>query len=362
MRESKQYERQLGKEKVVIEVVEAEGVGPIINNDVIKARKTSLADAQKRASELVIGVYISAQSWVSKSELIEDNITTQTEAYIEKYDIIKEWKDENFYRTKIRVHVRKEDLLKKIADLDNQLTPKKYGNPKISFWITERIDNEETMSNTAELELMKSFVDAGFVVSDVKPKEFYANRSSLLNDEAANLKKLKADIVVFGDAASNFNTDKGIGGFVSYRSNISLKILMSATKDIITTINKTASGMDVTNENAAKVSITNVAKKSAKDLPQSVLKYLKERAYATLFIQGVYSIIDLNNLISKIRAYGLVKDSWVRIYANQEAVVSLDLRKGTIGDIVKLLENSDNWNCKVLQIGQYENRVKVTKK
>ena len=71
------------------EVVEAEGSAPVINGDLAGSKKTSLHEAMKSALGLVIGVYVSQESLVSKAILIEDNITSQTEGYIEKYDVLK---------------------------------------------------------------------------------------------------------------------------------------------------------------------------------------------------------------------------------------------------------------------------------
>jgi len=65
------------------ELVEAEGMGPIINGDIASAKQTSLSDALKNSLGLVIGVYVSQEALTSKAALIEDNITSQSEGYIE---------------------------------------------------------------------------------------------------------------------------------------------------------------------------------------------------------------------------------------------------------------------------------------
>jgi len=242
-----------------VEVVEAEGVAPLSAN-LGQARQNAVNDAQKRAVESVVGVYVSAASLVSKAQLLEDNITSQTEGYIQDYKIIKERKDNDFYRVNIKAWVKSDDLSKKISEMD--VNPKKYGNPLMSFWINEKVDSQAENENIAELGLMKSFVDAGFVVSDQKPQEYYASQSAVLNDNPDNLQKLKADIVVIGDANSTFNTDQGLGGLVSYRANMSFKILMTATKEIITTKSDVASGIDINKPASAKKALQNVERKN----------------------------------------------------------------------------------------------------
>lgn len=136
------------------ELVKTEGSAPIIDNNLLDAKKTAIHDALKNALNLVVGVYVSQESLVSKSILIEDNITSQTEGYIEKYQILKEWQENNFYKVKIEALVKKEDISSKIKALD--LEPKKLGNPIIKFQIEEQIDNEISNNNYAVNELKKT--------------------------------------------------------------------------------------------------------------------------------------------------------------------------------------------------------------
>ena len=100
-----------------VEVVEAEGIAPLSAN-LGQARQNAVNDAQKRAVESVVGVYVSAASLVSKAQMLEDNITSQTEGYIQDYKIIKEKKDNDFYRVNIKAWVKRDGLSKKISEMD----------------------------------------------------------------------------------------------------------------------------------------------------------------------------------------------------------------------------------------------------
>jgi hypothetical protein len=338
------------KGKVKVEVVEAEGVAPI-SGDAGQDRNNAISDAQKRAVESVVGVYVSAESLVSKAKLVEDNITSQTEGFIEKYKVLAEKKDDTFYRVYIKAWVRSGDLSRKVEAMD--LNPEKYGNPLMSFWIEEKIDSKDQGTKVVELELMKAFIDAGFVVSDHKPQEYYNSRASLLSDNPQNLEKLKADIVILGDAQSTFNTDQGLGGLVSYRASVSFKILMTATREIITTENDMASGVDINRDNSAKKALQNVAEKTSKGLPDEVLKYLKERAFMSLVIKNVADISQLKRLSRSIRVFPTVKDAWVKKYSEKMAVVSLVLKRGTLDEVAKMLELNDNFEIRVENVGKY---------
>lgn len=339
------------KKKDKIEVVEAEGLAPLTGK-VGQDRKNAVGAAQKRAVELVVGVYVSADSLVSKAMLIEDNITSQTEGFIKKYKILKEKKDEDFYRVKIKAWVKVEDLNTKISNMD--LDPEKYGNPSMAFWIDEIIDNESAGTNTVEIELMKPFVDAGFVVSDQKPRDFYKSHSSLLNDDLESLEQLASDIVVLGNAQSVFNTDQGLGGLISYRATVSLKIMMTSTREIITTKNETASGIDITKPAAAKKALESSAGKASKGLSEQVHNYLKERAFPVMVLKNIEGLPQLKRITRSLKTFPTVKDCWTKKYAEGVAQIAFNLKRGTLEEVAKMLEINDNWKFKVLNVGRYE--------
>jgi len=313
------------------EVVEAEGVGPIINNDINGAKKTSLHEAMKNALGLVIGIYVSQEALVSKAILIEDNITSQTEGYIEKYDVTKEWREGDFYKTRIRALVRKEDLSAKLKALD--LEPKKLGNPLVAFSIEESIDGKPSETKYSESELKNKFVEAGFVVSE-------------------DLKG--SDILINGKADSSFNTDQGLGGMVSYRASVSYKAIKTGSNDVITTFEETMGGVDVNKMAAAKASILNGARKVGQGFPNTVLKFLKERSTVRITVNNVDTINKLNDFVRSVRTLLEVRDSFVRNYSNNVASIDLDMKRGTASDIAKRLEQNQNFTVKISKVGAYD--------
>lgn len=318
------------KAGAAVEIVEAEGIAPIVNNDITGAKKTSLHEAMKNALGLVIGVYVSQEALVSKAILIEDNITSQTEGYIEKYEVLKESRDGEFYKTKIRARVRKEDLAAKLKTLE--LEPKKLGNPVVAFSIKESIDGEPSDTRYAESELKKKFIEEGFVVAETE----------------------KCDILINGKADATFNTDQGLGGMISYRAAVSVKAVKPGSNDVITTSDETTGGVDVTKPAAAKTAIMNGAQKISADLPSTVLKFLKERSVVRLSLSNVENMNKLNEFTRSVRALIEVRDCWVRNYSNGTASLDLDLKRGTAPDIAKRLEQNKNFNIKIKNLGAYD--------
>ncbi len=332
------------------EIVVAEGIAPL-SDDLIKSREIAISDAQKRAIELVVGVYVSAENFVSKAKLIEDNITGQTEGYIEKYEILKEWQENPFYKVQIKARVRKEDLSKKIEELN--LAPKKQITATLSFWIKEKIDSQASDSSIVEKEIMKIFTDAGFTVSDRKPQEYYKDIQNILDENPENLEsKLKSDIVVIGEASSDFNTDKGLGGFISYRAITSVKAIKNLNKDIITTVQETAGGIDLNKDLAAKAALINAAKKSGEELKEKVIKYLKEHPYNNIILKGKTTINEINTLVRRIRALPSVKDCWLKTFSEDETLLEFIIKRGNIADVAKQIEQVEI-PYKILTIENY---------
>ena len=295
------------------EVVEAEGLSPVVNGDAEGAKKAALADAMRNALGLVVGIYVSQDALVSKSVLIDENITSQTEGYIEKYEVLKESREGDFHKTRIRAHVRKEDLSAKLRQLETE--PQRLGNPVIGFDIKEAVDGKDQPSSFAELELKGSFTDAGFMTGE----------------------KGKADILIKGSARSDFNTREGLGGFVSYRASLSVNAVKQGSDETLATAQETAGGIDLNDAAAARAAIINTAKKSANDLCEKVLKALREKSMVRLNLSNVASLNDLSDFMKSLRNIPSVRDCWLRNYSGAEASVDVAMRKGGAADLSQLL-------------------------
>lgn len=313
-----------------VEVVESEGMGPIVEGNIEGAKKTSLHEAMRNALGLVVGVYVSQDALVSKAILIDENITSQTEGYIEKYEVLKEYRDGDFYKTRIRAHVRKEDLSAKLRNLETE--PQRLGNPLIGFDIKESIDSKPTGTNYAELELKNKFVESGWTVSE----------------------KERANILIQGEVQSNFNTREGLGGFISYSATISLNAVKVDTGETIATAQKAEGGI-YTNEHAAsRAAIIRSAEKISEDLKDKILKYLKEKTLVHLTLSNVDSMNKLSEFIKSVRNIPLVRDCWLRDFSNGTAVMDIRIRKGNATNLSELLSKNTKFPLKILNTGTYK--------
>ena len=96
------------------------------DGDIVKVRgkgtgsdKTeALKDAYRDAVERAVGLYVDAEQMMKNEELVKDQILTQSNAYIEKYDVTKESaKPNGLVEVQILAEVRKTALTKKISDV-----------------------------------------------------------------------------------------------------------------------------------------------------------------------------------------------------------------------------------------------------
>ena len=81
-------------------------------------RAEALKDAYRDAVERAVGLYVDAEQMMKNEELVKDQILTQSNAYIEKYDVAKETtKPNGLVEVQILAEVRKTALTKKISDV-----------------------------------------------------------------------------------------------------------------------------------------------------------------------------------------------------------------------------------------------------
>jgi len=319
------------------EVVEAEGMAPVVNGDVEGARKTALNEAMKSALGLVVGIYVSQEAMVSKAILIDDTITSQTEGYIEKYEILKEARDGDFYKTKIRAHVRKEDITAKLRKLENE--PQKLGNPVIGFDIAESVDGKVQETEYAALELKNRFSEAGFMTGE----------------------KDKADILIKGSVKSDFNTREGLGGFLSYRAGLSISAVKQGSGETLVSLQETSGGIDLNEPSASRAAIINSARKAGDELKDRVLKALRERSVVRVTLSGVNGMNQLSDFIKSVRNIPLVRDCWLRTMTSGTAAIDVGLRKGTASDLSQLLMKNTKFPVKVNRTSSYDLEAELVK-
>jgi hypothetical protein len=85
-----------------IQIVDAEGTGIIINDDLASGRNSAIRDALQKAVEHVVVTLIPPKTAANKSRVIRDGIYAKGDEYVHDYRIISEKQAQTVYRVNVR--------------------------------------------------------------------------------------------------------------------------------------------------------------------------------------------------------------------------------------------------------------------
>ena len=129
-------------------------------------RTGALRDAYRDAVERAVGLYIDAEQMVKNEELVKDQILTQSNAYIEKYEVAKETaKPNGLVEIQILAEVRKTALTKKISDV----------MPSKTFRLSDGLKNEHAKLTTVEKRNVDGAALLGKVLNGFNPLALVAD-------------------------------------------------------------------------------------------------------------------------------------------------------------------------------------------
>lgn len=302
-----------------VEIVEAVGTSAILEGNIESARKSALSDALRNALHLTVGIYVSANSLVSKSILIDEEIKADTQGYIEKYDILKEYEEKGLYYVKIRAAVRKEDIAKKVQSFENEV--EKIGSPIIAVKLQDKTQPTFSGAENALIsELKKELFRMSYSTSDV-------------------------DIIVEGNINTSFNTSEGIGGFISYRCYIEGRIYTSYGEPVGGFVESSA-GAGINDIDARNNASVACARKIFPIIKDSVISFYSSKRTIKVEIENVNSLNELNDIIKFFKNIPLVRNVYVKSYDNSKTVIDVVLHKGKPDDIYLSISKSPVFNVK----------------
>ena len=155
-----------GKVDDVAEIM-AEGVSSM--QDTAMARDQALRDAQRRAVEKGVGVYIDAETQLQNLQVIEDNILATSQGYLlPDYKILSEgMESDGLYHLVLSARVRLgklSDDLETLEELHKIGLIKKAGNPRTMILISQEEHGKTTSSEFAVAKLSEILSSHGLEV------------------------------------------------------------------------------------------------------------------------------------------------------------------------------------------------------
>lgn len=366
-----------GSEPVAYEVVTS-GLGSIVGNDVAHARDDAIEDALRKGVEDALGLIVKAETLVENFQLIEDNIYSKTQGYIQKYDIVSEGKrNEQLYEVTVKAVVKMTDLKDDYEGIKTLMHRKNM--PRMMIMIEERNIGEtpdfshyiEADMNTAELALTQAFMEKGFKFVDqatVKRNLDNEKAAAILEgdvNQAAILgKSVGAEIVLTGKALAKATVMEAFG--VSQRSQqatVTVKAIRTDTGDIIATSSGQGAYPHIDDVIGGTKAIQKACSKMSEDLITQILDRwqtdISSGATLTLKVKGVKDFDQLNKFKSALKYYvrglqAVTQREWEEGYS----VLEVEM-KGTSEDLAQRLSGKNIEGTLVKVIGMSQNSVTV---
>lgn len=313
------------------EVVEAEGWSPYDAKDLMSTKQRSLAEAQKKAVERVVGVYISAKTRVSQAVTLDQNILANVGGYVKKYDVVSERAEDGFYKTKIRALVLYKKVGEDLRGLGLVRPEAPPGNPRVSVVLAS-----EGGESAAAGAVRKALLERGFAVA------------------GAGEAKPAADLLVTGTASAHELTDVRLGGFRSWRARVELEARRPGTSDVLARKTQEASGLDAVADIARAKALENAGGLAAEALAAEVSSLLTSRTAVAVRLSGLKGGLDaVQALAESLRLQPDVAQVTLSEYAGGSAELKV-VTEGFAGDeLAKLLRGMKKYALAIRSVTPY---------
>lgn len=340
------------------EIIEVVGEATIDQSNILETKQRSMADAQKKAVEMVVGVHVSARTLVEKAVQIQSNILARTDGYIKKYDVIKEWQEPPLYKTRIRAFVSYQQIADDLKALGLLKEPH-IGYPRVAVLLQEDAKDIGETLTAATNAMVQSFLDKGYRVVD-RADLMAAHAQKVADDiakgDASTVsslgKKLDAEILIFGSAKGQPLSGEGLGGMFSYRSTLSAQAYKAQTNEVLLTASKVASGLDSAPGIAAMKSLSAVGKMTGEEMAARLLEELTKLAFITVTVSGVSDFNRVRELEKVVSTVPGVGDSFLRSFGGGRAHWDVQMQKASSRDIAGALERATAFKAKAQSVTQ----------
>lgn len=368
--------RQEAAQEEAKEVV-ASGIGSIVGGDIAHARDDAIEDALRRGLEQAMGLLIRSETIVENFQLIEDNIFSKTQGYVQKYDVVREGKrDEQLYEVTLKAVVKMANLRDDLEAI--RMIIDRKNTPRMMLMIDERNIGQapgfhyfEADMNTAETSLIEHFMAKGFkfvdratVMSNLDRQQAAAILEGDVSQAAALGRNVGAEVVLTGKAISKATETTAFDTKVrSQQATVTVRAIRADTGDIIATGSAQGAFPHIDDAVGGAKAIEKACTKLSEELMTEILDRwqadVSSGTTITLKVRGVDSYDTLNKFKGSLKYYvrglsSVVQRDWYEGFATLEVVMT-----GSSEDLAGRLSGKDMDGIKIKVIGMTQNSVTV---
>lgn len=264
-------------------IIEAEGAGVVINNDLALARDNALNDALRKAVEQAVGTVISSETIVQNFEVINDSIYAKSQGYIQNYRIINENVSDSLYRVTIRASVSLGTIKDDLQALGLLMARK--GMPRMMVLMAEQNVGQLHPSyywdaidlSVSENVLQSSFLKEGFTFVDRASVEGELKNATMKGSDVGNRaaarigKQVDAEVVIVGKAFAKAAGNIAGTAMKSLQANITARAVRTDNGMVIATANEHAAAVHIDDITGGSEAIKKATEKLADSLKTQII-------------------------------------------------------------------------------------------
>lgn len=325
--------------------VTAEGVAAISpGDDLGRVRDEAIRDALRRAVEIGVGTVVQAESLMKNYEVLRDKVWTKTKGYVVSYNVIKESRDNDFYRVTVKAMVDFLTLGQSLNSLGIEISL--FGNPRVVSIVKEWVcENElgqaptcvEQPFSVAGDEVRNGFLRAGFTVLDESQLDKISDPNLLEQAAKGDAKAavgiaraLGADLAIAGNVRVEPAGTITAGTFTWHKATatLSLQIVLQDTGEILSAVVETAAATTTSFATAAKGAIDRVTNAV---LPQLVIETIAKLNFQRteknreikLLVSGIHTFAEASHVVQALKAMREAEEVYFRTYDNNTLTVDI---------------------------------------
>ena len=273
--------------------VTAEGVAAVQQGAIDIARDAAIEDAQKRAVEQAIGIFIDSQTQVENFQLISDNILSQVKGYVKRYTLIDERVEGNILRVKINAEVSLGKLTDELSAIGILMTrmhkprtmvliaEQNVGGELQAWWTEQNVQESEI--GVVENSFMDKFAEKGFALIDhqaaareIKVSKAYRTPNLSTGQAKTLANQAHAEVVLVGKALAKYYGEVG-GGMKSAQADLSVRAVRTDTGQVLATVTTHAAAVHISDTSAGIEALRKAANQAAEEMLTKILAvYSKE--------------------------------------------------------------------------------------